>query len=136
MKLGKEFKIKNNNFLIKWGTINRLKPTSIYFELSSWVLTDNIDNNQVKNLIKTLKIETNKFINNNVLFDKNYIIDFDFKKNNLKKNKKSYLTIETTFFGNNNSPIEIKNAKVLINNYLSHLLNTLNKTENIFTLVK
>lgn len=98
VKLGKEkILCKNENFRVKYGTINSLDLKSVYIIIESWVTPEkNGSNNR---LLSKLKKHIRENLNNNMsFFNKNYILDLDLRTSGLKKNKKSFMCLDLTLF--------------------------------------
>lgn len=126
-KLGKQIKLpENDNFVAKYGTINALKPQSIFITIQSWATPKH--NLRFKKKLRSLTINTKnnirELVNYDVFYDK-YILDFDIRESGLKKDKPSFLSIELTLYPKNQvsfpSDIYNKNIEYLIRNLTSNI---------------
>ena len=100
IKLGKQVKFPaNDNFTIKYGTINALNPQSIYVSMNTWATPKhNLRfDKKLRNLTINVKSKIHQSINYDVFYDK-YIVDFDLRISGLQKNKSSFLSVEITLF--------------------------------------
>lgn len=119
VKLGKQIKLPNDNFAVKYGTINALNPQSIFVLINSWAAPKhNLRfDKKLRKLTILVKNKIYEEINYDV-FHKKYIVDFDLRISGLQKNKQSFMSIEITLFPKNiiSFPSEIydTNIKVLI----------------------
>lgn len=120
-KFGKEKRVlKNNEFRIKYGTVDALKLNSIYIVIESWVQPTEILNYEtyirlmrrqiILTLSKQLDLET---------FNKHFIVDLDLRSSGMDPKRKSFMLLEVTLY----PKIKVKfNSQLLFNN-VNHVSN-------------
>jgi len=120
-KFGKEKRVlKNNEFRIKYGTVDALKLNSIYIVIESWVQPTEILNYEtyirlmrrqiILTLSKQLDLET---------FNKDFIVDLDLRSSGMDPKRKSFMLLEVTLY----PKIKAKfNSQLLFNN-VNHVSN-------------
>lgn len=138
VKLGKQVKISTNkNFIIKYGTINALKPQSIYISLHSWAVPKhNLRfDKKLRSLNRNVKTQIYQSINYDVFHSK-YIVDFDLRVSGLQKNKSSFLSVEITLFPKQllTFPADIYDNN--IKNLINDLVNQMKKDRNFIFATK
>jgi len=132
VKKGKQIKSpENNDFISKYGTINAVKPQSIFISIQSWATPKH--NLRFKKKIRSLTINTKNKIRESVNYDvfhKKYIIDFDIRESGLRKDKPSFLSIDLTLYPKNqiSFPSDIYNAN--IENLIKDLTSNIKKNTN------
>lgn len=124
VKLGKQVKLPvNENFTVKYGTINALNPQSIFVSIHSWATPKhNLRfDKKLRKLNLAVKNKIYEEINYEV-FHKKYIVDFDLRSSGLQKDKQSFLAIEITLYPKEIIPFPDElygsNIEKLINNLL------------------
>lgn len=130
----KEFKVCNNSFNIKLGTVDKFNPISFYVEATSWItpLYNGDFENDLKPILSLFKDNIKKMIFDFNLSPK-HIVDIDLKNKSLKQNCCNYLTIQIFFKQKNEivSVVEIKDKMMdSILNLFLELKQTLNN--NLF----
>ena len=133
-RLNVEKKIKNDFFNIKIGTVNRLNPQVVYFEVRTFVAPlEEYDNyNYVFSFLrKELSNTLNNKLKNNDLFTNKFILDFQVANSGVKVNKKSFLTFQLFLRQKNDQLHDLKTIKKLSEPFITDLLETLK--ENIIT---
>jgi hypothetical protein len=127
VKLGKQVKLPvNEQFTVKYGTINALNPQSIFVSIHSWAMPKhNLRfDKKIRRLNMTVKSKIHEEINYDV-FHKKYIVDFDLRVSGLQKAKQSFLAIEITLYPKDIIPFpsEVYNTNIekLINNLLANI---------------
>jgi hypothetical protein len=131
-RLNVEKKIKNDFFNVKIGTVNRLNPQVIYYEVRTFVAPlEEYDNYSFvfaflrKELSRTL---TEK-LKNNEYFTNKFILDFQVANSGVRVNKKSFLTFQLFLRQKEDSIVDLKSIKKLSEPFISELLEGLK--ENI-----
>lgn len=131
-RLNKEYKLNiNNNFVIKYGTIDRNNPQVIYICGKTWICP-----NEELNFINTVEcIKTNfrqsvkTLVTNNILLDNKFVCDFDVNGLSLNINKKNYVAFEIFLKQNQTSILSLKDVGEGIKTDLTKLIE---KLYNIF----
>lgn len=96
-RLGIEKKFEDDGFKIKVGTLNREKPTSVYIETGVFI-TPFQQKDEYKEdtdfMEKSINDNIKNFINQNPIFEKNYICSVEIPYERMKIGKKSYLSVQ------------------------------------------
>lgn len=127
-RLNIEKKIKNDFFNIKIGTVNRLNPQVIYFEVRTFIspMEEYGNYNYVfSSLRKELSRNLTEKLSNNKYFNKKFILDFQVANSGVKVNKKSYLTFQLFLKQNGNELKELKEIKKISEPFMTEILNEL-----------
>ncbi len=127
-RLNIEKKIKNDFFNIKIGTVNRLNPQVIYFEVRTFIspMEEYSNYNYVfSSLRKELSRNLTEKLSNNKYFNKKFILDFQVANSGVKVNKKSYLTFQLFLKQNGNELKELKEIKKISEPFMTEILNEL-----------
>ena len=99
-KFGKEKKLVNNNqFRIKYGTIDALKLNSIYIDIESWVQPKEDIN--YESYIRLMRRQVILAMNHNLdlnFFNDNFIIDLDLRSSGMGVKRKSFMLLEVTLY--------------------------------------
>jgi hypothetical protein len=100
MRLNSEKTIKNPNFSLKIGTIDRLNPKAIYLEGKTFVCPQ-YDDEDYSRIMNGIRSGFKRDISNALSFDKTpfssvFILDFDIASSRMKKGKKSFLSFQIT----------------------------------------
>ena len=134
-RLNIEKNIKDDFFNIKIGTVNRLNPQIIYFEVKTFVSPlEEYDNYShiFSFLRKELsKILTNKLIDNEY-FTKKFILDFQVANSGIKINKKSILNFQLFLRQKDNDIKNLKEIKKISEPIIKELLFELKEKINSF----
>lgn len=98
-RFSKELKIKssNNNFNIKFGSVNIKDNHSIYIAGSTYIQPSCIKESycdDVQSLQRTVKHLVKKAIIESSLFYNNFMFDLDIRTSGIQYNKKSFLSFE------------------------------------------
>jgi hypothetical protein len=99
IRLNKEIKLNNcKSINLKYGSINKNDPQVIYVSGKMWVCPtyDGDYYEQIDIIHNKFKRKLNAVLDNSVVFDKKYILDFDINPENLIKDKKRFFSV--TFF--------------------------------------
>ena len=129
-RLNIEKKIKNDFFNIKIGTVNRLNPQVIYFEIRTFISPlEEYDNYNFifSSLRKNLSKNLMEKLNGNYFFNKNFILDFQVANSGVKINKKSYLTFQIFLKQNDDSLKNLKEIKKICEPLITEILDDLKK---------
>lgn len=114
-KFGKEKKVlKDNEFRIKYGTVDALKLNSIYLVIESWVTpTEELNYESYIRLMRRQVILTlNRHLDQNI-FNKHFIVDLDLRSSGMSTDRKSFMLLEITLY----PKIKQKfNSQILLNN--------------------
>lgn len=114
-KFGKEKKVlKNNEFRIKYGTVDALKLNSIYLVIESWVTpTEELNYESYVRLMRRQIILTlNRHLDLDI-FNKHFIVDLDLRSSGMSTDRKSFMLLEITLY----PKIKPKfNSQILLNN--------------------
>ena len=112
--LNREKKIQNNYVRVKVGTTNVIKPSSIYVELSFFVMPPEhlSQQSKLKEIISYIKKQFNSIIKNTILkqtelFKTTFISIFDTSVSGMKPGKKSYVSIQMSLGQITTPPIEL-----------------------------
>lgn len=115
--LNREKKIQNNYIRIKVGTTNVIKPSSIYVEMSFFVMPPvHLSNNsKIKEVISYIKkqfkfIVKDTIIKQTELFKTTFISIFDTSVSGMKPGKKSYVSIQMSLGQVETPPLELSNV--------------------------
>jgi hypothetical protein len=130
VKKGKQIKINDiKEFNIIVGTVDNKSSKSLYFNITGWVETLDIeaDNNlAIKELNRTIRKKTYEFLNKKLFNPNRFLIDFELKESGLSANRRSYMSCEITLFKINDFKIQ----NDIINDSLMNLISDL--IENVF----
>jgi hypothetical protein len=99
-KFGKEKKLfRNNNFRVKYGTIDAAKLAAIYIDVESWVQPTEIINfdSNIRLIRKKIINKLSETIDKDFFHD-NFIVDLDLRSSGLSLTKKSFMFIEVTVY--------------------------------------
>ena len=102
-KIGKQLRIDNHiNYNMIYGTVNNIKPKSIYVSISSWAKPMINDEINYKTIITKLQKKIKKHLFDKLepeFFDiKRSIVVFDMRESGIRFNKKSYMNCEITLY--------------------------------------
>ena len=131
-RLNVEKKIKNDFFNIKIGTVNRLNPEVIYYEVRTFVAPlDEYDNYSCifAFLRKELSRALTETLKNNDLFTNKFILDFQVANSGVRVNKKSFLTFQLFLRQKDSKLLDLKTIKKVSEPFILNLLEGLK--ENI-----
>lgn len=127
-RLNIEKRIKNDFFNIKIGTINRINPQVIYFEIRTFISPmEEYDNYNLifSSLRKELSRNLTEKLSNNRYFNKKFILDFQVANSGIKVNKKSYLTFQLFLKQNGDELKELKEIKKISEPFMTEILDEL-----------
>lgn len=99
-KFGKEkIVIKNNEFRIKYGTVDAVKLNSIYITIESWVQPTEVLNYEsyIRLMRRQIILTLNKRLDLEN-FNKNFIIDLDLRSSGMDPKRKSFMLLEVTLY--------------------------------------
>lgn len=100
-KLGKEKSINlNQNFRLKYGTVDARNLVAVYLEIQSWVQPINEDVDFKRSVTYLKKVAFNSVYNNlnKDLFKDRYIVDLDLRTSGMSANRRSFMCLEVTLF--------------------------------------
>lgn len=128
--ISSERKIKNSNFNITIGTMDKKYPSQIYIDINGYITPKEIKDDYEYELDKInnlLTKEFNSFIKENYKsFEKNAICIFDTAKKRMTYNKKSYFSLQI-FVKLKNGFVEKNNSsfsKLIKTNEMMTLMNS------------
>ena len=139
-RLSIEKKIKNDFFNIKIGSVNRLDPKVVYFEIRTFI-TPIEESDNYSYIFSFLRKELSRAITtrltNNEFFERKFILDFQVANSGIKVNKKSFLSFQL-FLKQNNIVNDLKTIKKLSEPFIHGILNELkeNIISNNFSITK
>lgn len=131
-RLNVEKKIKNDFFNVKIGTINRLNPQVVYYEVRTFITPlEDYDNyaSTFAFIRKELSRSLNEKLKMNDYFTSKFILDFQVANSGIRVNKKSFLTFQLFLRQKDGSIFDLKTIKKLSEPFILDLLNGLK--ENI-----
>jgi len=136
VKLGKQVKLPvNDQFTVKYGTINALNPQSIFVSIHSWATPKH--NLRFDKKLRKLNIAVKNKIHEEInyeVFHKKYIVDFDLRVSGLQKDKQSFLAIEITLYPKDVIPFPSEVYGGSIEKMIDNLLSNIKKDRNfVFT---
>ena len=92
-KINSEVKFCDNNFKIKIGTTDKKNHNSIYIELGTYIMPNEVKNtynSEIEDFEKIIK----RFVKDNITQNNDFIIIIDIANDRISVNKKSYLEIQ------------------------------------------
>lgn len=95
-----EIEIPNPKLKIKWGTIDKKNPSSIYLEIGTYITPKEKDEDyvqKIKEINKAGKALTNDILNRTTLLNSPFIFITDVADTRVAYNKKSYMTFQIHF---------------------------------------
>lgn len=107
---GKEYKLNSKeNYTVKLGTFNNLKPTCFYFNIKGWTTPkgENEENfgQVVKMLNKRIKNKLFNVVDGDKFQKEIIIVDLDLRSSGIKYGKKSYFNCEVTMYQKETVPL-------------------------------
>jgi len=99
-KFGKERGLLNDNqFRIKYGTIDALKLNSIYINIESWVQPEEELNYEsyIRLMRRDVILKLNDKLDLN-FFNSNFIVDLDLRYSGMNMKRKSFMLLEITLY--------------------------------------
>lgn len=127
-KLGKERKLcLNENFRLKYGTVNFKDLKTIFLQVDSWVQPINEEIDFKKSVCFLKKVVYNSLsdnINRNIFASK-FIIDLDLRTSGMSTSRRSFMNLEITLFMKSDIPFQSdvlkENAEMLFNGITNKL---------------
>lgn len=131
-RLNVEKKIKNDFFNIKIGTVNRLNPEVIYYEVRTFI-APLVEYDNYSYIFAFLRKELSRTLTetlkNNDLFTNKFILDFQVANSGVRVNKKSFLTFQLFLRQKDSKVLDLKTIKKMSEPFILNLLEGLK--ENI-----
>ena len=141
MRLNSEKKIDDNNFKLKIGTTNKIKPLIVYIEGRTFICPIESKEDYSRD-ISEIKRGLSRAISRNLqectLFDKRFIVDFQVASKGISLNKKSFLSFQFLLRQNKDNILKLKDLKVSAEDIIKNIIEELsdNITEHNFTISK
>jgi hypothetical protein len=117
-KFGKEKNVlKDNEFRIKYGTVDALKLNSIYLVIESWVTpTEELNyESYIRLMRRQIILALNKSLDQTA-FNKHFIVDLDLRSSGMSMDRKSFMLLEITLYPKIKSKF---NSQILLNNIVT-----------------
>lgn len=139
MKTGKYIKLDDyKNIKLGYGTIDYVNLKTIYLKMNCWLLPENDEDNDYKNVISKARRNIKSIIYNldTNLFKKESIVDLDVKSKGIKVTKKSFMNLEVTLFVDQHFDIKKKHVGDMINDMCIKIIDDGLNDKNLFNFYK
>lgn len=128
VRLNSESKIDNNLFTLKIGTTNKLNPQVIYVEGRTFI-SPKEDKESYDKDVREIKVllqrKLSSMLNENDLFERKYILDFQLANSGIRMGKKSFLSFEFLLKQKNKPLLKFKEIKNNSIDFISEVVSTL-----------
>lgn len=125
-KINSEVKFCDNNFKIKIGTTDKKNHNSIYIELGTYIMPNEVKNtynSEIEDFEKIIK----RFVKDNITQNNDFIIIIDIANDRISINKKSYLEIQIFLKLKDGESQTFKDVSLnMYNNYVRDLISYIN----------
>lgn len=141
-KISSEISLSSPELKIKWGTIDKKNPTSIYLEIGTYISpTENYDDytTNIKNIDKSSRDIIKRKVNGDNKFRKDFIFVTDVADSRISYNKRSFISFQIHLLkGKTYSPVTFKTMVSEVGNEWSDVYSDIEKTieENGFSCFK